>query len=334
MRIAVLVIAFLILSPVAFGEEEHPLGCWAGLVGGAWHAKGAWEAGTPFVSRLKAEWGPAKSYMRFRIFLPAQDGEYVRYDSVYYRHPGEKRPAYLSASYTGDVAAGTFEISEHTATFVYPGKEGDPRRLRSTWRFLDADTCRWTVWQEPAVASEDPWPKLIAVDYRRKEQPAKKLRITRPPMPHQLSPLARYVGDRYEVTGQLGNGTKITGAIEHAWGVTHQVMVTRTFVTQEEEETLGFVGFTWWDAVAKTFRVIEFSAYGVFSEGTITVDRDTVVLSFTTWSKKEVKEYRQWTVFETDDRITWYVEEKTGEGWKKVTERMVGERDRGADSEE
>lgn len=333
MRIIATAIAILCLITLAVAEGEteaaHPLGCWAGLVGGEWQAEGAWEGGSPFAARLKAEWGPAKSFMRFKIFIPANDGEYVRYDSVYYWHPGRMQPAYLSASYTGEAAAGTFAIADDTVTFVYPGTGEDPRRLKSTWQFLTADQCRWTVRQEPAANSAEPWAKLIAVDYHRKDAAEKKLLKTKPPTPHHLAPLSRFVGGRFAVTGLLGNGTKVTGAIEHRWGVTHQVMVSETFVTQAEQETLGFVGFTWWDAEAKAFRMTEFSAYGVFSEGTITVDQDTFVLAFTTWSKSGAKQYRQWTVFETDDRITWYVEEKTDAGWKKVTERMVGERPSG-----
>jgi hypothetical protein len=332
MRTAALVAALLILSPIALAEEDpatpHPLGCWAGLVGGEWHAKGAWEAGTPFESRLVAEWGPAQSFLRFKIFIPIQDGEYTRYDSVYYWHPGLAQPCYFRASYAGEASSGTFKIEADTVTFIYPDPGGDPRKLKSTWQFVTKDRCRWTVWQEQGEA--EPWTKLIAADYVRGAQPARKLLKMRPPTPHHLAPLARFVGDRFKVTGKLANGTPIAGAIEHAWGVTHQVMVSKTFITREEKETLGFLGFTWWDEELKAFRMIEFSAFGVYSEGTISVNQDTVILAFTTWSKKAAgvvaKHYRQWTLFETDDRITWYVEEKTEDGWVKVTESMKGER--------
>ncbi len=334
MRTIAAAVAILCLSTLVAAEEEagpaHPLGCWAGLVGGEWHAKGAWEAGTPFAARLVAEWGPEKSFLRVKIHIPAGDGETVRSDSVYYRHPGTRKLAYLSAGDTGDVAAGTFEMTDDMVSFIYPGEDGDPRRLKSTWRFLTADECRWTVLREPPAGSAGPWKKLIEVDYHRRDEPAKKLLETKPPMPHRLAALSRFVGGRFTVTGQLGDGTLVSGAIEHSFGVTPQVMISKTFVTRGEVETLGFLGFTWWDVGAGVLRMIEFSAYGVFSEGTITVDRDTVVLAFRTWSKKGVKDYRQWTIFETRDRISWYVEEKTEAGWKPVTERMVGVRSREA----
>ena len=150
MRTLTIVVALLTLVSVANAGEEHPLGCWAGLVGGEWHAAGAWEAGWPFVARVQAEWGPAKSYLRVRTFIPVEGGEYLRYDSIYYAHPGKKKLAYLAASYDGTVATGTFTIGEDTVTFVYPGAGDDPRSVKSTWQFTDADTCRWTVWQEPA----------------------------------------------------------------------------------------------------------------------------------------------------------------------------------------
>ncbi len=326
MRIAALVIACLACLPFAIAEEEaepaHPLGCWAGLVGGEWHARGSWETGSPFVARLKAEWGPAKSFLRLKTFIPVKDGEHVRYDAVYYLHPAKKKPAYFSAGYEGAASAGTFEIREDTVTFVHPVAGDASRGLKSTWQFVTKDRCRWIAWQ----GESDRWTKLIAVEFVRGEQPAKKLIKTSPPGPHHLAPLDRFVGGRFKVTGLLADETPVSGALEHSWGVTHQVMVTKTFVTREEEETLGFVGFTWWDAERKTFRMIEFSAFGVFSEGTLTVNQDTVVLAFTTWSKDGAKDYRQWTLFETDDRITWYVEEKTEEGWRKLTERMIGER--------
>jgi len=277
-RLGILVvIGVLMLVPPAGAEEEkakepsHPLGSWSGLVGGQWHAKGAWSMGMPFEGRIRAEWGPGKRYLRFRILIPKGAADYVRYDSLYWVDPESKEPNYFSTAYTGEAVRGTFEIEGDEVRFLYESAGGMPP-IRSVYEFLSEDRCRWTA----HARQGEKWAPMIDVVYERGEVEERERIETKPPAPHHLEAFGKHVGGRWRM--QVGEGPEgtldRTMHVEHRWGLTHRVMETRTYAATDGGEKLFSEAFTYWDSNEGGIRSFAFNPGGVVTYAEVRLTED------------------------------------------------------------
>jgi hypothetical protein len=150
--------AALVLAATAGGAAEEPqaaefkagaeqLAKMDRLIGGKWWAKD----GKPLNAYHLAEWGVNKKMLHVRTYFPAEGGDKLFSDAVFFWHPARKGIAALALGPSGEVYDGgmKFEGDTWTQEFQYFSPKGTVD-YRETWVFNGSDEYTWTLFHKTA----------------------------------------------------------------------------------------------------------------------------------------------------------------------------------------
>jgi len=129
----------------AFKAGAEQLAIMGRLDGGKWWVKD----GKPLNAYHVAEWSVNKKMLHIRTFFPAESGDKLFADAVYFWHPGRKAVAGYAVSPGGEVYDGTFKFDGDTWTqeFQHFSPKGTVD-YRETWVFSGDDEYTWTLFQK------------------------------------------------------------------------------------------------------------------------------------------------------------------------------------------
>ena len=138
------------------------------------------------------------------------------------------------------------------------------------------------------------------------------------PAADRAAPWARFLGEWRSVDPSGAPGrTRIT--CERGTGPNLLRIETRSSREGRAEEMIS-EAVVFWHPGRQAWVREEFSAWGSFHDGTVTLDERGMTYDFASFERDGVMHYRQAVAFTGADAFTWKVEQETAAGWVSRSE--------------